>query len=222
MSRPYIQLFTPNFINAATQVSSAQVITFSLDEGRAALNAPAAASVKFTLSEAISFDTIYILNTNIKAITVINAGSTVLSTTAEGKNIVLNLPLLSSSEIVLTFSSSENIYADNIIFCRTILSLGRTKTSYSISAYEKGGSYYLNSGTLLCWQEYTKAQVLLSIDNASQSVKEKIKQCFDEYRLLTFAFDTEAVYEMALSKPMSARPDRSTGLFGLELSLTEK
>lgn len=228
MKRTFVKIYTPNLLNERTVISSAQVIDCSWKEGRLYLNAPSGAAVKFTffkengLADEVTFDTVFLGGTNITSVMLLNGTEIV----AQGAKAALSFPEITVSEVSLALGAGENIFVDSIIFCRSLMSLGGTRTSYNKTEYSKGGYYYLNGGNLVSWQEYKKTQAALEINYASAPLKENLKNAFNKYKVLTFELDAGApdcrAREFALSKQIAERADRNTGYFNLELNLTEK
>lgn len=227
MSRSYTQIYTPNLIDGTTIVQNAQGDAFEISGGKCTFSSVGGtAALGFSFASEVEFDTIFILGGNVTALSVTSGAEILASPAAAEADIRVELPLTRAREVNLSFSSAESIKISNIIFCKSLINLGSTKTYYTKNAHAKGGHFYLNGGALVAWQEYKKAQAALSIDYAGREIKNALAAAFEKYKILTFALaaghDNAHTHEFALLKPMLESADRNTNTYSLELSLTER
>ncbi|WP_428897827.1 hypothetical protein Dip518_000011 [Parelusimicrobium proximum] len=233
MRRGYCSIYTPNLINADTEILSPQSVEtktsgdifLDTDLSIATLNIRFAGENGYPKKE--NFDRIFILGSNITSISVSARGNEIYSAASlVGTDELLSFPLLSAEEISITFSASQSIYIEKLIICRSLINMGNMQTSYTKSENSKSGHFYVNSGELVAWKEYSKCSCAMNIYNITREVKKRLFDAFEEYTLLTFSLngelDRSEVYEFALTKAGSEKVDRATGRYEISISLVEK
>ncbi|ACC98630.1 hypothetical protein Emin_1078 [Elusimicrobium minutum Pei191] len=181
-------------------------------------------SVNFEKEE--TFDALFFKETNIKTVVLKNGVEIFLNREIIAPNMFINFNETSAVSLNITLMADDPIRASGFKLVKKLFNLGNTSVSFTRADYSKQGHFYLNNGSLMLWKEYQKAGGTLVISNCGFKLKENLLKAFDKYSFLIFelnpGLDESAVYELALIKPPSEKFNIKTGLFDLELNLTER
>lgn len=109
--------------------------------------------------------------------------------------------------------------------CELLINL-EALTSFSRKDYANQGHYYLKTGELVRWREFSKVAGSLSLSNVSKDQRDALNTAIANFDFLTFIFyseyDASSVYEFAVTEMPSETFDRRTQLFEIGLELTER
>ena len=122
--------------------------------------------------------------------------------------------------------SSESVFFHNLIIADSLLLLDKALSSFTPSAYLRGGYHYTAAGSLITWKEFCKNSGSLTLENLPDSLKKTLEYICEENVFLTFIFygsyDLSQSGEYALTSPLKAELSRSGGLWTVRLEMTEK
>ena len=126
------------------------------------------------------------------------------------------------------FKFTFDITADfqSVSLVKKLLSLENVLSSFTLNNTFKGASYYLADGSLVCWQEYVKKRINLSLSNISQTLLEDLKNLLRTNSFLTYSlfgdFDGYFTGEFALKESPSYQLNRQSALYSVNLTLLER
>ncbi len=215
MSIACTEILTPNLLENATltEVSNTKTYTF---ESLTALSK------------------IIIKNTNLTALTIeykttAEGDFETLTPTQEsyGKDFIFTFAApVSLLVLKLTFSFTETLQTSKIIGANNLITLSEVLTNLSGNIYAREGHHYLANGTLVKWQDFTKFNLTLSIENINSTVKQNLESILKNNTFLTYifygAFDTTITGEYALDHTPFFNLDRKRALYKTTLNLLEK
>ena len=215
MSIACTEILTPNLFETAALTEASNTKTYTFES-------------LTTLSKII------IKNTNLTALTIeykttAEGDFTTLTPTQEsyGQDFIftfaepVNLLVLK-----LTFTFTGTLQTGKIIGANYLITLSEVLSNLSGNIYAREGHHYLANGALIKWQDFTKFNLTLSIENINTTVKQNLESILKNNTFLTYifygAFDTTLVGEYALERTPFFNLDRKRALYKTTLNLLEK
>ena len=210
-----ITLYSANLIDSSTQISTSSN------------------TVQITFSEAKQVNALLLKNTAITTVQIEyktssqdvswTQGATLTQTQKEDKFFIFSAQITAQ---VFKFTFNINADFEAISLVKKLLSLENILSSFTLDNTFKGSSYYLADGSLVCWQEFSKKKMRLSLSNISQNLLEQLKTVLKENSFLTYAlfgdFDGYFVTEFALKETPSYQLNRQSALYSVSLTLLER
>ena len=215
MSISCIEILTPNLLENATLSESGNAKTY-------------------TFSEQIAVNKIIVKNTNLTALTIEYKTSaegdfSTITPTVEscGQDFIFTFPSAVNILILkLTFTASDTLNVGKIIASKTLINLSEVLSTLSGNIYAREGHHYLANGALVKWQDFTKYNLTLSLENINTTVKQNLENILKSNTFLTYIFygnfDTTITGEYALSRAPLFNLDRRRALYKTTLNLLEK
>lgn len=185
------------------------------------------------------FDTIMLLNHNVKALTaryqdtagMQQAIAEAAIANCQTPDLFIDLPApVTGSSLTLNLSATQTANREKSIgelkVCRRVLTLGNTKASFERRDQSKQGYYYTADGSLVSWREYAKRAGTLTLENLPLSDRNTLLAAVEAYDFLTVVFHRDfyarEVFEFAVIAPVSETLSRDTGRYTLSLEVTER
>jgi len=186
-----------------------------------------------------SFDTIMLLNHNVKALTAQYLdGSGVEQVIAEAAItdsqtldlfIDMTAPVTGSS-LMLNLSATQIINREKSIgelkVCKRILTLGNAKATFERRDQSKQGYYYTANGNLVAWKEYIKRAGTLTLEELTLADRNTLLAAVEAYDFLTLVFHRDfyarEVFEFAVIAPVTEKLDRLSGRYMVSLEVAER
>ena len=214
MSIRCIEILTPNLLENATATESGNTKTY-------------------TFTSLMQISKIIIKNTNLTALTVeykANAEDnfTELTPTQEncGQDFIFTLSAPVTMLILKLTFTALNLKIGKIIAADSLLNLSDILSTLSGSVYSREGHHYLANGALIKWQDFTKYNLTLSLENINSTLKQNLENTLKNYTFLTYifygSFDITLADEYALSQTPFFALDRRRSLYKTTLNLFEK
>lgn len=214
MSIRCIEILTPNLLENATITESGNTKTY-------------------TFESLTQINKIIIKNSNLTALTIeykANAEDnfTELTPTQEncGQDFIFTLPAPVNILILKLTFTAANLKIRKIIAADILLNLSDILSNLSGNIYSREGHHYLANGTLVKWQDFTKYNLTLSLENINSTLKQNLENIFKTYTFLTYifygSFDITLADEYALRQAPFFTLDRRRTLYKTNLNLLEK
>ncbi len=215
MSISCIGILTPNLLENATLSESGNVKTY-------------------TFTALTEVNKIIIKNSNLTALTIEYKTSaegefSTITATVESceQDFIFNFPSYVSMLILkLTFTYTDTLNIGKIIAAKTLLNLSEVLSSINGNIYAREGHHYLANGELVKWQDFTKFNINLSLENINHTVKQNLENILKNNTFLTYifygSFDTTIAGEYALGRAPFFNLDRRRALYKTTLNLLEK
>lgn len=183
-----------------------------------------------------TFDTIILLNTNMKSgYAYYYNGSEWISLP---ETIISNLDVpdkLFSFDAVsgdslrfwlnTTQIANQNKYLGELKVCKHVLTLDAL-SQFQRQDFAKEGHYYLSGGDLVRWREFRKFGGQLTLRNISKAQRDTLWAAYEAYDFFVFAFFSEyalaETYDVAITSPPSETFDRKTQLYEMGLEVKER
>ena len=215
MSISCIEILTPNLLENATLSESGNAKTY-------------------TFSAQTAANKIIVKNSNLTALTIEYKTSaegdfSTITATVEscGQDFIFTFPSVVNILILkLTFTASGTLSIGKIIASKTLISLSEVLSSISGNIYAREGHHYLANGALVKWQDFTKFNLALNLENISATIKQNLENILKSNTFLTYIFygnfDMTIAGEYALSRAPFFNLDRRRALYKTTLNLLEK
>lgn len=215
MSISCIEILTPNLLENATLAETSDTKTY-------------------TFSALTEINKIIIKNSNLTALTIeykTSAEGEFSTVTAAvencGQDFIFTFPSTVNLLILkLTFTYTGTLSVGKIIASKTLLNLSEVLSTVNGNVYAREGHHYLANGELIKWQDFTKFNLTLSLENLNSTVKQNLENILKNNTFLTYifygSFDTTVAGEYALSHAPFFNLDRRRGLYKTTLNLLEK
>ena len=215
MSIACIEILTPNLLENATLTEASNTKTY-------------------TFTALTTLNKIIIKNTNLTVLTIeykttAEGDFTTITPTQEnyGNDFIFNFAAPVSLLILkLTFTFTGTLQTGKIIGANNLITLSEVLSNLSGNIYAREGHHYLANGTLIKWQDFTKFNLTLSIENINATVKQSLESILRNNTFLTYifygSFDTSIAGEYALDYAPFFNLDRKRALYKTTLNLLEK
>ena len=214
MSIRCIEILTPNLLENAAITESGNTKTY-------------------TFESLTQISKIIIKNSNLTALTIeykANAEDnfTELTPTQEncGQDFIFTFSAPVNILILKLTFTAVNLKIGKIIAADTLLNLSDILSTLSGNIYSRAGHHYLANGALVKWQDFTKYNLTLSLENINSTLKQNLENTLKNYTFLTYifygSFDITLANEYALSQAPFFVLDRRRSLYKTTLNLLEK
>lgn len=228
-----IEILSPNLLEKA------QILSFSAEETPIKQGAKNTFSDGFcaVFEDKIKADKILIKTADIQNISIYYKQALTqaeyqlfedFSTTVSGADILVNFnSTLEAQELKFIFSAENvEINFNYFLLLENYLVLDKALSSFNPSNYIRGGYHYSLDGSLIAWRDLVKNSGLLSLENLPQETKTVLEELYEQNIFLTFIFyggrDLSQSGEYALTSAFNASLNRTTGLWSVNLDITEK
>ncbi len=211
-----IEIFSSNLVTSAAQISSSSAQDNAgalLLEGGTRLwqsenSSEDAAYIEITLDSAVLADALLIKSSNLASLTLSYKAAledetytsmSAFTLTQTGEDIFIKFETALSFEVlkIVYGGSSDSCYAKGLIVCKSLLLLDDVLSSLEQDIYFKGGHHYLEDGSLVLWEEFSKNALSAKLSNVSKEKKNYLLSLLKQNDFLTYIF--YGVYEMSLS-----------------------
>ncbi len=240
-----IEIFSSNLVTSAAQITSsstqdnagALLIEGGAQLWRSANSAEQNAYIEIASDGAVPADALLIKNSNLSSLTLsykadaedeTYASLSAFTLTQAGEDIFIKFDAPLSFEIlrIVYGGSSELCYAKELIVCNSLLLLDDVLSSLEQDIYFKGGHHYLEDGSLMLWEEFSKNALSVKLSNVTKEKKNSLLALLKQNDFLTCVF--YGAYEMSLSsqyglrRPAKVILGRVLALYEISLELMER
>ena len=214
MSISCIEILTPNLLENATLTESGN-------------------SKTYTFTSLTAVNKIIIKNSNLTALSIeYKANSednfTTLTATQEtcGQDFIFTFTAPVNLLILKLTFTATNLSIGKIIAANGLLTLSEVLSTLNGNIYAREGHHYLANGALVKWQDFTKFNLNLTLENINLALKQNLEIILKNYTFLTYifygSFDTTLIGEYALRQAPFFSFDRKRTIYKTTLNLLEK